>query len=118
MAKSAGTTSGGPPMAHRSVRFGVAARRQQASFRETLPVEARTCDDAKGQRNAHLLACGHEGRNLYEPTRDSALEFFRRRHIKWWTSARSGDTLGGRPERDLAVWRFAIICTISRETYR
>lgn len=96
-------------MASRSARFGIAARRQQASFRDMLPVEACDCEDAKGQRNAHLLACGHECQNLYGPVRNSALEFFNQRRIKWWTSARSGDRAGDHPTRNLASSQIACV---------
>lgn len=74
-------------------RFGSTARRQQASFRSTLSIEAQQPVDDKGKRNPHLLAHGHELENLYPGLRgaDGALAFFAERGIQWWTSARSGD---------------------------
>jgi hypothetical protein len=91
--------------------FGIAAREQQARFRETLPLPARTPSDDKGCRHGHLLALGHEIQNLYPALRGNggALDFFERRHIKWWRSKRSGDQLGDGPTRNLASSQVACV---------
>lgn len=79
--------------------FGADARRHQANFRqssESISQEGRSPSDDKGQRNPHLLAVGHEIENLFEPLRgnDGAVKFFADRNLRWWRSARSGDTRG------------------------
>jgi len=94
-----------------SPAFGVAARRQQARFRSTLPLEARSPGDDKGRRNHHLLALGHEHENLFPGLRGpgGALDFFRERRIKWWRSGRSGDAPGDGPTRNLASSQLACV---------
>lgn len=89
--------------------FGIAAREQQARFRRTLCMPARTQTDVKGQRHGHLLALGYEDENLYPPTRELALEFFAKRRIKWWRNARSGDASGNGPTRNLASSQVACV---------
>ena len=77
----------------RTPRFGIVARQLQAEFRKTLSQEAQRPTDDIGIRNPHLLALGREMENLFPALRgsDGALEFFRKRDIKWWRSSRSGD---------------------------
>ena len=76
--------------------FGVAARRQQAWFRDnssTISDKGRAPADDKGLRNPHLLALGSEEENLYPGIRGAggAVEYFEGRRVPWWRSARSGD---------------------------
>jgi hypothetical protein len=80
-------------MPARTLRFGSIARRQQERFLGTLSAAAQRATDDKARRNPYLLAHGHEVENLYPGIRGhgGALDFFRERGIKWWTSARSGD---------------------------
>jgi hypothetical protein len=91
--------------------FGVDARAQQARFRATLSVGARSPDDDKGRRNPHLLAIGHEHENLIPELRgaDGATAFFRSRGIKWWRNGRSGDQPGDGPTRNLASSQVACV---------
>lgn len=89
-------------------RFGKIARMQQAVFRATLSQAAQHPSDVIGERDGHLLAQGYEIENLYPELRadGGALQFFRDRGIKWWTSPRSGDRKVGDgfegPTRNLA----------------
>lgn len=95
--------------------FGTLARRQQARFRRCLSAAAQRPDDDKGLRNPHLIAHGCELENLYPSLRGvgGALDFFRDRRIKWWTSARSGDRPIGPgyegPTRNLASSQVACV---------
>src|SRR5687768_3498789 len=86
--------------------FGKSARKRQARYRELLGGQAHRPNDDVGMRNGHLLALGSEEMNLYPSLRgpDGARRFFRDRNIRWWSSARSGDTSGARdlPTRNLA----------------
>lgn len=95
--------------------FGVNARRHQGNFRqpsESISQEGRSPSDLKGQRNPHLLALGHEIENLFEPLRgdDGAVKFFADRSLRWWRSARSGDTRGKDvPTRNMASSQIACV---------
>ncbi len=95
--------------------FGITARRQQANFRQTsdtIRPGGRAPTDEKGQRNPHLLALGHEIENLFEPLRghNRAIKYFADRKMKWWRSARSGDTPGeDGPTRNMASSQIACI---------
>lgn len=76
--------------------FGTKIREAQGRFRDTsstISARARQPDDAKGQRNRHLLACRCEMENLFPGIRGAqqVRRFFADRGIKWWKSARSGD---------------------------
>ena len=90
--------------------FGKKIRETQARFRDTSPTisaRARQPDenDAKGQRNPHLLAHGHEMENLFPGIAgaEQAMRFFADRKIKWWKSARSGDDFSrDGPTRNMA----------------
>lgn len=61
--------------------FRLVARDQQARFRETLPLPARTPSDDEGRRHGHLLALGREIHNRYPALQGigGALETFLRR---------------------------------------
>ena len=95
--------------------FGTEARRHQGNFRqhsETISQEGRSPLDDKGQRNPHLLALGREIENLFEPLRgnDGAVKFFADRGLRWWRSARSGDTRGKDvPTRNMASSQIACV---------
>ncbi len=102
-------------MRRTATRFGTLARQQQARFRSCLSAAAQRPDDDKGLRNPHLIAHGCEVENLYPTLRGprGALDFFRDRGIKWWTSARSGDRPIGSgyegPTRNLASSQVACV---------
>lgn len=95
--------------------FGAKARRHQANFRqssESISQEGRSPSDVKGQSNPHLLALGHEIENLFEPLRgnDGGVKFFADRSLRWWRSARSGDTQGKDvPTRNMASSQIACV---------
>ena len=68
--------------------FGYTARRRQGRFRDsssTVSSRGRAPSDDKGQRNAHLLALGHEEENLFPEIRcnGGAVEFFSQHGLKW-----------------------------------
>ena len=102
-------------MGRTATTFGTLARQQQALFRSCLSAAAQRPDDDKGLRNPHLIAHGCELENLYPSLRGAggALDFFRDRRIKWWTSARSGDRPIGAgyegPTRNLASSQVACV---------
>ena len=95
--------------------FEHAAKGRQALFRDTSPTissQARAPTDGKGLRNPHLLAVGCEEENLYASIRgpDGAVEFFHKRGIRWWMSARSGDdTSVDGPTRNMASSQVACV---------
>lgn len=93
------------------MRFGTIARQQQARFRDTLPVAARSPTDDKGLRHGHLLALGHEIENLMPELRGQggALDLFSSRGIKWWRNGRSSDGPGDGPTRNLASSQVACV---------
>jgi hypothetical protein len=102
-------------MGRTATSFGTLARQQQARFRSCLSAAAQRPDDDKGLRNPHLIAHGCELENLYPSLRGAggAIDFFRDRRIKWWTSARSGDRPMGPeyegPTRNLASSQVACV---------
>ena len=102
-------------MQGRNPSFEHAAKQRQARFRGTSPTispGARTPDDDKGLRNPHLLAIGCEEENLYPSIRGpgGAVEFFHKRGIRWWKSARSGDgTSVDGPTRNMASSQVACV---------
>lgn len=81
-------------MGAKASSFQNRAAAQQAQFRQSLSVQARSPADPQGQRHPHLLALGCELENLYPAGGHPAAiqDFFRNREIKWWKSTRSGDS--------------------------
>ena len=93
------------------MRFEILGRRRQAAF-QGISAKGRSPDDAKGQRNPHLLALGCEEENLYPGIRGAggAIEFFCGRSIKWWQSSRSGDdSRTNSPTRNMASSQVACV---------
>ena len=96
------------PVQGRNLSLEHAAKQRQALFRETSPTigaQTRAPTDDKGLRNLHLLAVGCEEENLYPSIQGlgGAVEFFHKRGIRWWKSARSGDdTSVDGPTRNMA----------------
>lgn len=95
-------------MSNKTGSFEKRAKAQQAVFRNSLSIAARSPTDPKGQKHPHLLALGYEIENLY-PEADhatTALEFFRERGIQWWNHSHSGDSksksAASKPTRNLA----------------
>ena len=95
--------------------FERAARQRQGTFRDhspTISSQGRSPLDQKGLRNRHLLALGAETENLYPGVRGAggAGDFFRRRGIGWWKSARSGDSSAvDVPTRNMASSQVACV---------
>ena len=95
--------------------FERTAKRRQHTFRDessSISAGAKNPVDAKGMRNPHLLALGHEEENLYPGIRGvgGAVDFLAQRNIKWWKSARSGDDTGVEgPTRNMASSQVACI---------
>ena len=79
---------------------------------QTIGHQARTPNEDKDLRNPHLLAVGCEEENLYPSIRGlgGAVEFFHKRGIRWWKSARSGDdTSVDGPTRNMASSQVACV---------
>lgn len=97
------------------MNFQTTYRRSQGEFRNastTISAAGRSPSDDKAKRNPHLLTLGSEIENLMPSLRgaDGAVEFFSRRKIKWWKSARSGDDCArDTPTRNLASSQVACV---------
>ena len=94
--------------------FEDSAKQDQQRFRDTSPTisaQGRSPSDDKGRRNPHLLALGCEEENLYPGIRGAggAIDFFKRRGIKWWKSSRSGDSQADGPTRNMASSQVACV---------
>ena len=95
--------------------FGYAARRRQGRFRDTSATVSRggrSPSDGKGQRNAHLLALGHEEENLFPGIRGDggAVESFSRRGLMWHRTSSSGDDPSSDgPTRNMASSQVACV---------
>lgn len=74
-------------------KFSEIAKDRMAAFRKTLGEEADSPKDTVGVKHGHILACGHEDKNLFPDLRgdDGARKFFRDRRILWSTNGQSGD---------------------------
>ena len=96
-------------------RFQDAGRKCQAHFRDSSPTigePGHSPSDEKGQRNGHLLALGHEEKNLYPSLRGEggAKGFFKERKIPWHRTSRSGDTpKEEEPTRNMASSQVACV---------
>ena len=95
--------------------FDRAAKQRQHHFRDSSPTvsdQGRSSTDEKGLRHTHLLAQGYEVENLFPGIRGEggAIDFFRQRRIKWWTSPASGDYgKADKPTRNMASSQVACV---------
>ena len=95
--------------------FERAAKRRQQHFRDMSPTvsdQGRSPTDEKDLRHPHLLAQGCEVENLFPGVRGEggAIDCFRQRRIKWWTSPASGDYgKADKPTRNMASSQVACV---------